>query len=342
MKNQFKRSIIIGSLFVFMLTGCTSADAKKYENAKELMDGGSYTEAAEIFSSIKEYEDSEELYASCMYSQGQAYMDDNNYTGAKECFEEIPDYEDVSKLIDECDHMIAVKNDETAPTISGIAEGDVIELKFNEEFNLKKYLDGAIKIKDDVSENIDDYTIRTTAEIYDPDNGEVNTLQDGTYEFAVNAEDEAKNKSTVNFSIHIDATLYVSKDSEFPIVVYEDELGKYTINSVTHYSSFESAPNYIEGYYFEIEMENSADVDTVAYFGRVYLNDYRIPCYTDMSQPIAPGKKGVINSSLYDSDIDDKTKDFDKIECDFIIGDGKENELFVRPVVIDRDVIENK
>lgn len=316
-----------------------------YNEGMELMDAGAYSEAADLFATIPEYEDAKELYSSCVYTQGQEFIENNNYTEAKECFEKIPEYKDSSELVANCEHILAVKNDKTAPVITGVSEGEVLEAKFNEEYNLKTYLDSVIKITDDVTEDLKDYSITTTASVYDPDTGEINTLQDGTYEFAIIAVDEAENKATINFSVHVDAVLHLTKDTEYPVVLYENDLGKYMLNSAIHYSDWESAPDYLEGYYFEIEIENHAEVDVSATFGRAYLNDYRVPVYCYTSDIIAPGKKGIAYCAIYDEDLNEKTKNFEKIECEFIIKDrdnDKEEEIFVRPVIIDNDLIVKK
>ena len=338
MKKRIVTILTVCMCSLLFISGCSSKSGQ-YDKAKELMNNGQYAEAAEIFTAITDYEDSKELYNSCMYSQGTALMNEGNYSGAKECFESIPDYEDASELIAECEHQIAVKNDTTAPVISGVNEGEIIEAKFNEDFNLKDYLAGIVKVEDDISESVE-YKITTSSKIYDPDNGKIDTLQDGSFDFSINSSDEAGNKSTVNFQVYIDATLYITAETEFPVVLYSNELGEYYLNSVKHYSDWESAPDYLEGYYLQIEMMNGMDVDALCYFGKAYLNDYRVPVYTDSSKPIAPGKKGIINSHIYDDDITESMQGFEKIECSFMIADEDKNVFFERPVVIDSSVIQ--
>lgn len=340
MKKRIATICILCISLIFILAGCSSKSGQ-YQKAKEMMESGQYAEAAEIFSEISDYEDSQELYNTCMYEQGKAFMDEGNYTDAKACFENISDYEDASELITECDHMIAVKNDTTAPTIMGISEEEVIKVEFNEDFNLKSYLDKCVKIEDDVTENIN-YSIATTSAVYDKDNGNVNTLEGGTFDFTISATDEAGNKSAVNFSVFVDATAYVNEDTEFPVVLYDGELGKYYLNSIKHYSNMEDSPIYTQGYSFEMEFENNTDVNAYCYLGNGYLNDYRIPIYTNYAEKaaVAPGKKGFVASYIYDEDIDEKMKGFDHIECIFYIADDKENEFFSRPMVVDTDVVD--
>lgn len=330
-------ALCMGLMFVF--SGCSSKSGK-YDKAKEMMENGQYSEAAEVFSTISDYEDSQELYNSCMYEQGKKYISENNYTDAKACLETILDYKDASGLVAECDHMIAVKNDSVPPTVTGINEGDVIELKFDEDFNLKSYLDGAVKIEDDVTKDIS-YDIVTTAAVYDKDNGKVNTLEGGTYDFTISTADEAGNKSAVNFSVHVDATAYITEETEFPVVLYAGELGNYYLNSIVHYSNRKDSPIYTEGYFFEMEFENGTDANAYCYLGNGYLNDYRILMYTDFADKVAvaPGKKGYVTSNIRDEDIDDKMADFEKIECTFYIADDQKTEFFSRPMLIDKGVV---
>ena len=187
-----------------------------------------------------------------------------------------------------------------------------------------------------------DYSITTSSDVYDPDSGKISSLKGGSFEFAISASDEANNKTTVNFVIHVDATLYITKDKDMPIVLYEGELGKYVLISATHYSNWETSPRYMNGYYFDIEFENKADTETRTSFGRAYLNDYRVMVYGDADRMVAPGKKGVNTCSIYDEDLDEKTKAFEKIECEFIIIDANDKDIFARPVVMDRDFISFK
>lgn len=334
-----KATIIFATciVMIFTFTGCSSKSGQ-YNKAKDLMENGQFSEAANIFSSITDYEDSQDLYNSCVYSQGTELMEEDNYTDAKACFESITDYKDSSELTAKCEHMITVKNDATAPTINGMNEGDTIEVKFNEDYNLKNYLDSIVTIEDDVSENLD-YSIVTSSPIYDQDNGKIDTTQDGSFDFSISTEDEAHNKTAVNFSIHIDATLYINEDTEFPVLLYDSDFGKYYLNSVKYYGDWESAPDYTEGYYFEMDMENGTDKENYCYIGEAYLNDYRIGVVTDFSIMIAPGKKGVVFSYIPEEDLEEKMKGFEKIECAFFIGNAEDEPDFRRPVVIEKDAI---
>ncbi len=374
MKKRIHVVALICVLSAVFLAGCSSS---KYKEAKALMDNGSYSEAAEIFATITNYNDSEELYKSCMYnkgkalidagtlseaadvfsaiidykdskelyssciySQGQKYIRENNYTEAQMCFEKISDYKDASDMAQECGHIIDVKNDKTAPNIIGITEGEVLEIQFNEEYNLKDYLNKNVSVTDDVSGEITDYKINTESTIYDPDNGKIDTKKDGTFSFSLVAADEAENKASVNFSVHIDALLRITADTEFPLVMYDGELGKYTLESIIHYKDWMDAPGLSEGYYFTIEVYNGYEETVDSYFGRAYINDYRTPVYHKTTFTVAPGKKGLQSSYIEDEDLDEHTKDFEQIEIEFAVENEKDDEeLFVRPVVVDKDAI---
>ena len=335
--------IIASTLLIGMLISGCDQSANQYTEAQNLMAEESYTEAAEIFKELGDYEDSADQYNLCLYNSGTALMNDKQYEEAAAVFEQISDYEDAAEQLAYCEHEIALENDTSAPTVTGLEEGQTVEVEYNTPFNLKTYLEENISIEDDLSGEITDYQITTNSPEYNLETGELDTTVDGKSEFILTAEDEAKNKTTINFSTYVDATLHITADTEFPIIVYDGEMGTYQINSMNHYSDAASSPEYLEGYVFELELENKTEKEVNVAIGEAYLNDYRIYCYMD-EQYIAPGKKGIHESVIYEEDIDEKMQDFSVIECKYAIYEpgenkGSVNDIYLRPLIIDRDAI---
>ena len=87
-----------------------------------------------------------------------------------------------------------------------------------------------------------------------------------------------------------------------------------------------------------IVFTNKTNGDVDAYFGRAYLNDYRIGVSHDGSKDIASGKKGINVSMIKDEDLDENTKGFEQIEGEFAVANSADEELFIRPVIIDRAI----
>lgn len=285
-----KRALVLAlvSMLMVLMVGC-SANARQYREAKRLMESGSYSEAAEIFSTINEYKDSDNLYKSCLYSQGQELMEEQEYSKAADifssikeyndseelynsciynnglaamkkgqyayalkCFEQIPNYKDTSDLKNECQHTIDVKMDTTAPVISGIKEDDVLEVGHGEKFNLKEYLSNKISIEDNVSGEINDFSLNLPDEdIYDSDTGEIDSRKSGTYAFSISAVDEAKNEAVIHFSVRV-KNEYVEKakkqllaDWTFEYVYLEKKGGKSSLAKASDFNLIgESVPTF--------------------------------------------------------------------------------------------------
>ena len=137
--------------------------------------------------------------------------------------------------------------------------------------------------------------------------------------------------------------IHITKDSEFPIVVYDGELGTYQINSMTYYSNPSSSPYYETGYVFELEFSNMYDKAVNTSLGHCYLNDYKCSVYYDVLE-VASGKKAVTTCYIRDEEITDAMKDFSIIECDYIVfeeGDyySQSTDIYTCPLIIDRDAI---
>lgn len=98
-------AIMIGSL---LLTGCN--ESKKYEEAADLMEKDSYSEAAEIFEELGDYEDSASLAALCRqnadYYEALEFMNGGEYKSAKLIFKELGDFNDSPDKLEYCEKMI--------------------------------------------------------------------------------------------------------------------------------------------------------------------------------------------------------------------------------------------
>lgn len=140
--------------------------------------------------------------------------------------------------------------------------------------------------------------------------------------------------------------LHITQETEFPIIVYDGELGMYQINSLNYYSDPSYSPVYETGYVFELEFSNMYDKAVNASLGHCYLNDYKCPVYYDITE-VAPGKKAVTKCYMRDEDITDSMKDYSVIECDYIVFEEGDylaqstgsTDIYSRPLLIDRNAI---
>ena len=127
MKKTCLKLICITLVVVFVcgiLSGCEAMHAKKYEKAQTLYSQGKYSEAADIFSGIRDYKDSYQLAADCyfeakdyesasgmylylsskgnqknIYRKAVCNYELGDYDNASYTFEKIPEYEDASKYL---------------------------------------------------------------------------------------------------------------------------------------------------------------------------------------------------------------------------------------------------
>lgn len=124
-------------------------------------------------------------------------------------------------------------------------------------------------------------------------------------------------------------TIIVSKDNPNP-VVYEIDETKITI-------SCERKNGSQSGYRVLFFIENNSETDLTASLINVYVNDYKISSYTDMTT-IAPGKKGTATSTIYDKDLEENgITEIENIECEFSVGEGVFNSFYSCPGMIKSD-----
>ena len=87
-----KKHPIIPCLLIclaFLLMGCNSTD---YQKAVGLQEAGEYAQAASIFESLGDYEDSADRVLECKYSIAESYVDSGKYEEAIQAFSEIIEY----------------------------------------------------------------------------------------------------------------------------------------------------------------------------------------------------------------------------------------------------------
>ena len=99
MKRRVFTITVLLATVMFLLTGCNSSDYKK---ATELLESGSYEEAAELFSSLGDYEDSAELLKTCHYKEAEALLENDQYMDAADIYASLGDYEDCKDKYQEC------------------------------------------------------------------------------------------------------------------------------------------------------------------------------------------------------------------------------------------------
>lgn len=96
--------ILVAALMLAMLAGCDSAD---YKEAMALYEGGNYLEAAAMFESLGNYEDSAEQARNSKYQYAQMLFADARYEEAIAAYEVLEDYKDCKDCISECKYLIA-------------------------------------------------------------------------------------------------------------------------------------------------------------------------------------------------------------------------------------------
>lgn len=314
-----------------------NSDYYKYSNAEKALNAKNYTLAAEILGDIRDYKDADSLYSLSMYENAKQLMSSGQYETAQAFLAEIPNYEDSATLHNDCTHMIAIQNDVTAPVIKGMESGAVIEAKYEEEFNLMNYLHKTISVSDDVSGEITEFIVTSTSDAYNTATGDVDTENAGTHNFSLSVLDEAGNKSSVDFSIEIDNTIYISKDNPNPVLCDNEKFGIYTLKSLYH-----GYKDGVNGYIMEIDIENKYANAVYSYIGACYINDYKVQGYFNIGS-IASDKKGTMRCYIYDDDLDDNTSEFDYIEATFVIKRfehglaAMDETIFSRPVIISKD-----
>lgn len=113
-------------------------NAAAYNTAVELEESGKHAEARAIFESLGEYEDCVTRVKACIYSEATATLEEKNFDAAAKLFEEIKDYADSDEKIKECSYQKALS----------LLDEKQYESAVEILAKLGKYSDSADKIKE--------------------------------------------------------------------------------------------------------------------------------------------------------------------------------------------------
>lgn len=113
-------------------------NSASYNTAVELEENGKHAEARAIFESLGEYEDCLTRVKACIYSEATATLEEKNFDAAAKLFEEIKDYGDSDEKIKECSYQKALS----------LLEDKQYESAVEIFSKLGKYSDSADKIKE--------------------------------------------------------------------------------------------------------------------------------------------------------------------------------------------------
>ena len=126
--KKTKRSIWILAIGIVLVASvvvlfCT-ANIRGYSKAQRLYDNGKYSEAYKIYSELGDYRDSAKLAGDAKiratYCEAEELFKNEDYEKAREMYGQILEYEDAAEKKELSEHLLKVKNDTTAPKISGI------------------------------------------------------------------------------------------------------------------------------------------------------------------------------------------------------------------------------
>ncbi|MDO5138249.1 MAG: hypothetical protein Q4D71_07270 [Oscillospiraceae bacterium] len=310
-------------------------DQSWYGAAKDYYDNRQYVEALSAIDKISNpvnVEGVDDLKNLCTYEYGKELMDSEKYDEAHKVFSSMADYEDSISLDRLCLHMIDVQNDTEPPVISGLEES--VSVLCGTNFNVKDYLRKNITINDNVTESVSEYSVTCDDDLYDIGSGNVKTTRVKDLTFVISAEDEAKNEAKREMVVSLKA-IHVTKDDSHP-TVYDGEYATIKVSSFKHGEFYGE-----KEYQFMFEVKNKMDKPLVVYLpSSTSINDYQVGAYYIVSS-IAPGKTGLMESSISDSDIPDSIGDYNQIDSDVcLMEDGEDRPFYSIPIVFDTNAIE--
>ena len=88
-----------------ILTGCGKGG--DYKKAMSMYENGQFEEAAEKFTELGDYENSQDMVMTCRYEAARTLFDAGKYEEAKKAFAELGDYENSANYVSECDYSTA-------------------------------------------------------------------------------------------------------------------------------------------------------------------------------------------------------------------------------------------
>lgn len=347
--KKAKRSVWILAIGIVLVASvvalfCT-ANIRGYSRAQRLYDNGKYSEAYKIYSGLGDYRDSEKLAGDAKtratYSEAEELFKAEDYEKASEMYGQIPEYEDSAEKKEQSEHLLKVKNDTTAPKISGIKPNEKVSITCGTEFNLKEYLDDNIKITDDVSGEIKEYDIRvikdvvdvvTGKSVYDSASGKITTIVDDMLEFEISAKDSAGNEAVVKMDIEL-LPVHLSAENSRP-VIYDGEYGLIQIQDFQH--------GYVYGrdqYLITFYVENKTSEPMIVHLADTSVDNYQVDSGRYLPGVISAGKRGIIDNSITDDDIPTDLRDYPQIETLVCLrkDDMDEHSYYRVPLLIDID-----
>ncbi|MBQ9663266.1 MAG: phosphodiester glycosidase family protein [Oscillospiraceae bacterium] len=97
MINKKKKTVVLSSLCaLLLLTGCTSAEQKNYQEGESLLQQGQFEEAAGKFQQLGSYEDASLLL---MYSRASEAAENGDYEAARSAFASLGSFRDAQAML---------------------------------------------------------------------------------------------------------------------------------------------------------------------------------------------------------------------------------------------------
>lgn len=266
------------------------------------------------------------------YNKGKELYSQKKYKEAIEKFSDLDDYKDSKKLLEKSKKMYAIQTDKTNPKIEGLESGSVIEVQCGTQFNLNEYLKDKISISDDVTVDLKEYYTECDEKVYDSISGKVDTCYSGEFPVKLSAKDEAGNEGSLDFVLKLNP-VHVTKENPHP-VVYDGEYGTITIKDFKHGDIYGKSQ-----YYVEFEITNNTEESMLVYLSSdTFINDYQVGAYYTITD-IAAGKKGTMESHIYEEDIPDDIGNYSIIESNVGIAKNvEEGGYYNIPIIFDVNV----
>lgn len=227
----------------------------------------------------------------------------------KEKIENYSVLQEAEKKLPELEKKLAIQNDTTPPVFSGMEEKEIIKVKYGTKFNLNAYLADKIAITDDISGQITEYYIELDSDVYDNETGDLDTEYYGEFPITLSAKDEAGNERKIALILILDP-IHVTKKNPHP-TVYDGEYGTVKIKSFKH-----GEISGKDGYEVVFDVKNDTDQSMIVFLpSSTSINDYQVGAVSTMTH-ISSGKRGVMDSTIYDSEIPSDIGKYSTIESD--------------------------
>lgn len=266
------------------------------------------------------------------YSKGKELYSQKKYKEAIEIFSDLNDYKDSKELLEKSQKMYAIQTDKTNPVIEGLEAGSVIEVQCGTQFNLNEYLKDKISISDNVTMDLKEYYTECDEKVYDSISGKVDTCYSGEFPVKLSTKDEAENEGSLDLVLKLNP-VHVTKENPHP-VVYDGEYGTIKIKDFKYGDIYG-----MKQYYIEFDIDNKTSDDMLVYLTRdTFINDYQIGAYYTITS-IAGGKKGTMESHIYNEDIPQNIGKYSIIESNVGIAKNQEDGSYYRiPIIFDVNV----